>query len=75
MQHCFLEQNQVADAMAKEGAKMLFLGNTTVFEVPSMFARGAAWVDILGTTFARNVKPYNDNNANSVLSSGLWLIV
>lgn len=38
VQHCFREQNGVADVMAKEGASLKFLKCTVVFVVPPMCA-------------------------------------
>ncbi|OIT29012.1 hypothetical protein A4A49_56038, partial [Nicotiana attenuata] len=50
----YMEQNRVADALAKEAANSSFLGRTTIQAVPPMFANNVFWADILGTEVIRN---------------------
>ncbi|XP_016552366.1 uncharacterized protein LOC107851792 [Capsicum annuum] len=51
--HCFREQNQVVDSLAKEGAKRKFLESIQIFAVPPVYALDSVWIDILGTQFIR----------------------
>lgn len=54
--YVFREQNRIADALAKEGAKMEGFDDPTFLEVPLMCDRGPLHADIVGTTFIRKTK-------------------
>lgn len=57
--HNYREQNQVADLLAKEGAKKGRFERTQFLAVPSIFANEAAWAYILGTVFKRKINICN----------------
>ncbi|XP_016557000.2 ribonuclease H-like [Capsicum annuum] len=46
--HCYRDQNGVADALAKEGARTCRFNEITFFEVPPVYAKNAVWADISG---------------------------
>ncbi|OIT40331.1 hypothetical protein A4A49_64226, partial [Nicotiana attenuata] len=49
VRHTYREQNRVADALAKEAAKEIFLNKYLPLAVPSVFANDVFCADILGT--------------------------
>ncbi|OIT31976.1 hypothetical protein A4A49_55653, partial [Nicotiana attenuata] len=53
VKHTYPEQNRVADALAKETAKTVFLNRSSILAIPLMFDNDAFWADILGTGFVR----------------------
>ncbi|OIT03932.1 hypothetical protein A4A49_64327, partial [Nicotiana attenuata] len=53
VKHTYLEQNKVADALAKEAAKEVFLNKSRILSVPPMFVNDIFWADILGTELVR----------------------
>lgn len=65
MHHVFREQNQVADALAKEGKRRSDYGNTTLFIVSSTFVDRQHQANILGTSYVKKL-----NNATILFSSG-----
>lgn len=49
----------MADALAKEKAKTIFLGRTTILQVSPMFANELFWADILGTEVTKHILACN----------------
>uniref|UniRef100_A0A3Q7G4T2 Uncharacterized protein n=1 Tax=Solanum lycopersicum TaxID=4081 RepID=A0A3Q7G4T2_SOLLC len=47
----YREENRVAEELAKEGARQSLLEETTLLEVPPVYAIEAVQTDTLGTTF------------------------
>lgn len=63
----FREQNQVADILAKEGAKKEDVSNTTIFVVPLAFVEQKLVADTLGTSHARKT-----NFDFQILRAEMW---
>ncbi|OIT39427.1 hypothetical protein A4A49_58028, partial [Nicotiana attenuata] len=61
VRHIYREQNRVADALAKEAAKEMFLNKTMTLSVPPMFVNDVFWADILGTELVRSFMGCNLN--------------
>ncbi|OIT28226.1 hypothetical protein A4A49_55043 [Nicotiana attenuata] len=61
VKHLYREQNRVADALAKEAAKEIFLNKSRILSVPPMFVNDIFWADILGTELVRSFVDYNIN--------------
>ncbi|OIT31577.1 hypothetical protein A4A49_64257, partial [Nicotiana attenuata] len=61
VRHIYREQNRVADALAKEAAKVIFLNKLLTLPVPPMFANDVFWADILGTELPRSFVGCNLN--------------
>lgn len=57
IKHNFSEQNRVANALAKDGAKKKVFENPTLLAVPPIFVLNYVWADILGTSF-KNEQQY-----------------
>ncbi|OIS98833.1 hypothetical protein A4A49_60915, partial [Nicotiana attenuata] len=53
VKHTYREQNRVADALANEATKTVFLNRSSILPVPLMFANDVFWADILGTDIVR----------------------
>lgn len=51
IKHMYREENRVAEELAKEGARQSLLEETTLLEVPPVYAIEAVQTDTLGTTF------------------------
>ncbi|OIT06693.1 hypothetical protein A4A49_61306, partial [Nicotiana attenuata] len=54
VRHTFMEQNRVADQLAKEAAKEIFLCKSVSLAVPPVFATDIFWADIPGTELPRS---------------------
>lgn len=53
VKYTYMEKNRVADALAKEATKPVFLNRSSLLPVPSMFANDVLRADILGTDIVR----------------------
>ncbi|OIS99826.1 hypothetical protein A4A49_62590, partial [Nicotiana attenuata] len=61
VKHIYREQNKVADALAKEAAKEIFLNKSRMLSVPPMFVKDIFWADILGIELVRSFVGCNIN--------------
>ncbi|OIT00617.1 hypothetical protein A4A49_59853, partial [Nicotiana attenuata] len=61
VRHIYREQNRVADALAKEATKEIFLNKSMTLSVPPMFVNDVFWADILGTEIVRSFVNCNLN--------------
>ncbi|KAH0665960.1 hypothetical protein KY285_027166 [Solanum tuberosum] len=69
--HDFRETNQVADALAKEGAKMDHINSFLCMEVPPVFVSKKLEADKEGIPFVRlSKKSFASNSCNSTSNSG-----
>lgn len=66
VRHIYREQNRVADALAKEAAKEMFLNKSLTLSVPPIFANDVFWADILGTELVRS---FVDCNLNIIMQN------
>ncbi|OIS97736.1 hypothetical protein A4A49_62525, partial [Nicotiana attenuata] len=64
VKHIYREQNMVADALAKEAAKKVFLNKSRILSVPPMFVNDIFWADTLGT---ESVRTFEGCNMDSIL--------
>ncbi|KAH0705371.1 hypothetical protein KY290_010065 [Solanum tuberosum] len=68
--HTFRETNQVADALAKEGAKMDQINSLLCMEVPPVFVSSKLEADKEGTPFVRlSKKSFASNSCDSTSNS------
>ncbi|OIT35939.1 hypothetical protein A4A49_59493, partial [Nicotiana attenuata] len=61
VRHTYREQNRVADALAKEATKEIFLNKSMTLSVPPMFVNDVFWANILGTELVRSFMGCNLN--------------
>ncbi|OIT22083.1 hypothetical protein A4A49_65484, partial [Nicotiana attenuata] len=61
VKHIYREQNRVADTLAKEATKEMFLNKFRILSVPLMFVNDIFWADILGTELVRSFVGCNIN--------------
>ncbi|OIT21149.1 hypothetical protein A4A49_54534 [Nicotiana attenuata] len=80
--HSYREQNQVADLLAKEGARKEVFGKTQFLAIPPVFANEAVLADILGTVFDRKINVCNretlidtDDNQHGISSPFIDVIL
>ncbi|KAF3682035.1 hypothetical protein FXO38_01458 [Capsicum annuum] len=70
VQHCYREQNQVADLLAKKGASNQITSEPVILLVSPLFAWKAVWVDNVGTMFERNIPRCNEPQEGVILHPG-----
>lgn len=64
----FREENKVANVLAKERVRHPFLEETSILEVPPMYAIKALEANTLGTIFVRKIDVCNIDNAGQPLA-------
>ncbi|OIT07030.1 hypothetical protein A4A49_62861, partial [Nicotiana attenuata] len=72
VKHIYREQNRVADALAKEATKEVFLNKSRILSVPPMFVNDIFWADILGTELVRTFMGCNiDTIVHNITTMGV----
>lgn len=68
LHHSCREQNQLADCMAKEGARTRKLGDVQIFVTPPVYVRNHLLSDLVGTVYTRKVRTHDSYSGRDVAS-------